>query len=48
MEFTKKETYLLGKMMDFYWKQYNADHEDNSEDWRTTFNIVKKLTKSKK
>jgi hypothetical protein len=43
-DFNKKEIELLNKMIDCYWAENNAEHEDNTEDWRTTFNIVEKLT----
>ena len=39
----KDELKLLYKMIALYWDQNNNEHEDNLEDWRTTFNIIRKI-----
>jgi len=43
INFTGKEKELLNRMIKLYWEEYNNEHEDNIEDWRTTFYLVKKL-----
>jgi len=43
MEFSNEEIKLINKMIDNYWTQNKNNRPDNLEDWRITFNIVKKL-----